>query len=1136
MSDIGVLPVPGQIARVRQRLYLVEQTVAPPSAGDSPLVRLSCVDDDAQGQTLEVLWDREIDPEILTGEAWEAIAMRGFDEPRRFAAYLNTLRWNCVTATDPKLFQSPFRAGIRLDAYQLEPLRKALLLPRVNLFIADDVGLGKTIEAGLIARELLLRKKAREIIVCCPPSMLIQWQDELESRFGLTFEILDKDYMKRVRRERGFGINPWSTHSRFLISHRLLIDEAYSAPLIDWLGDFRDGSLLILDEAHHAAPASGQKYAIDSQFTRAIEELAKRFEHRLFLSATPHNGHSNSFSRLLELLDPQRFCRGVPVKQKMLDDVMVRRLKDDIREIVGGFPKRHVVQVDIDRLPADAPELLLSNLLDQYRRLREERLQGETRRKQAAAGLLITGLQQRLLSCVEAFARTLRVHRRTVQRQWEQSQLAVANGQLSEKSPNRQLINDNAQLTMSLVTGSVGSDDERATFSEDELRAEEDAQVEAVSAATVGPIEDSSAKAMFAREQKLLDEMTEIAEASRHVPDARVRSLIDWVRENMLESGQLAVGSGQSSRGQRAGQPPLATDNRPLTTDHWNDTRIIIFTEYDDTKRYLSEQLSAAIAGTERADQRIAVFAGSTPAKSSESSGVLSREEIKHAFTADPKKHPLRILIATDAAREGLNLQTHCWNLFHFDVPWNPSRMEQRNGRIDRKLQPRDDVYCHYFVYKQRPEDRILVALVRKTETIRKELGSLAQVIDVRLAQTLKAGIRRDQVDAMEEEINSADLDSEQRRTMEEELEATRARQDALRLQIQTLQDLLADSANVIGFDEDHFRSAISCALELIGAEPLKPVSDSGDDKGPPRATFPPLDQREGADPTWADTMDALRAPRERDQKPWEWRRTSPIRPVIFDDPGTMDDTVVHLHLEHRVVQRLLGRFTAQGFVHHDLSRACLAQTSDAIPRVILLGRLSLYGPGAARLHEELIPVTARWTDRKVRKGQLSPYARDAETKTLQLLDEALIDGTGRSMTDAVLRQLQASAPRDVQELLSHLQSRGEEYARDAEKKLLDRAEAEAKAMREILETQKKHIENTVSMHDRVDPRQMRIDFGEREEEIRQLAANRRYWDKRLTSIGRELQTEPERIRGVYQVKAKRIEPVGLVYLWPVTG
>jgi hypothetical protein len=184
MQLISLPPQPGQIVRVRQRLHLVEETVPPPNSGDDTLVRMHCVEDDAQGQPLAVLWEKVVDPEILTVEAWDRIAEKGFDDPEVFAAYVHTLRWNSVTSADARLFQAPFRAGIKIDDYQLEPLRKALLLPRVNLFIADDVGLGKTIEAGLIARELLLRRKVRDIVVACPPSMVPQWHEEMEQRFA----------------------------------------------------------------------------------------------------------------------------------------------------------------------------------------------------------------------------------------------------------------------------------------------------------------------------------------------------------------------------------------------------------------------------------------------------------------------------------------------------------------------------------------------------------------------------------------------------------------------------------------------------------------------------------------------------------------------------------------------------------------------------------------------------------------------------------------------------------------------------------------------------------------------------------------------------------------------------------------
>jgi len=226
----------------------------------------------------------------------------------------------------------------------------------------------------------------------------------------------------------------------------------------------------------------------------------------------------------------------------------------------------------------------------------------------------------------------------------------------------------------------------------------------------------------------------------------------------------------------------------------------------------------------------------------------------------------------------------------------------------------------------------------------------------------------------------------------------------------------------------------------------------------------------------------------------------------------------------------------AQGFIHHDLSRACFAQAKDSIPRVILLGRLCLYGNGAARLHEELIPVTARWIDPEIRKEPLLPYARNAELKTLALLDDSLLSSQGVKLTPTVIEQLQRTAPQDITELLGHLESLGGEYAEDAENKLAARGEAEAKAMREILETQRKHIEGTIKKIEKMDRQQLQFTFGDDEEELAQLDVNKRYWSRRLEQLRDELKVEPGRIQNLYSVVARRIEPVGLVYLWPVTG
>jgi superfamily II DNA or RNA helicase len=1056
------------------------------------------------------------------------VVRRGFDDPRRFSAYLHTLRWSSVTSTNPRLFQAPYRAGIEVMAYQLEPLRKALLLPRVNLFIADDVGLGKTIEAALITRELLLRQKVRRIVVACPPSVVLQWQAELESRFGLQFVIFDREYVIERRRERGYSTNPWATHTRFIISHALLRDETYAAPLRDWLLSEEDasgspspsgrggwgvrsagekglgavvreprGTLLILDEAHNAAPASGGKYAIDSRFTRVIREIAPLFEHRLFLSATPHNGHSNSFSALLEILDPHRFCRGVKVIPRHLDAVMVRRLKSDLKEAAVEFPRRKVVQVDLSDLPQDAPELALARLLDEYRVLREERVKNASKTARAAVAIVLTALQKRLLSSIEAFAATLRVHRRSLEKA-----RAAETKKRAGSFETRQLS----------LLDAPGPDDERAELSEADVREAEEQELDLATEAIAASAD------LDARERALLDRMTEIAEASRGLPDARVRFLVDFLRNHACPD---LPPLGSSSHGQKPAQW-----SSPPEDDKAAVRRILIFTEYADTKRWLDEQLRAALAGTDRADDRVATFHGGMDEE--------SREEIKRAFNADLSVHPLRVLIATDAAREGVNLQGRCADLFHFDVPWNPSRMEQRNGRIDRKNQPSPEVRCHYFVYAQRPEDRVLSTLVTKTANIQRELGSLSPVLESRLARLLEGGIRHADADRLLGDIHRTDLDPDYRAVVDEELEAAaRARQDLLIQQLSSLKQLMAQAEKALGFDEKHFRDAVSVSLEMLGTKGLRPIEVELSPGDKPRAAYSlPVDEpRLMKDPTWADTLDSLRSPKPRGQKDWEWRKTAPIRPVVFRDTGRLDDRLVHLHLEHRLVQRLLGRFMAQGFVYDDLSRATVVRSGDAIDRVVLLGRLSLYGERAARLHDEIVVVAAKWEDPRVRKEPLEPYAD--ESTAVRLLDEALEEENlreRRPIPEDAHRKLVAAVERDVVELSGPLQALADARARRAEDLLAARGAREAKELSDVLELQRTRIKKMV---DEADTPQLNLLFkGFDDNERRQLEADLRHWKKRLGELERELSEEPERIEVGYRVRAKRVDLVGIAYLW----
>ena len=395
------------------------------------------------------------------------------------------------------------------------------------------------------------------------------------------------------------------------------------------------------------------------------------------------------------------------------------------------------------------------------------------------------------------------------------------------------------------------------------MTTEEDTQFdEATAAAEAGAGASGTVRSLWTREDALLDRMQELAEATRHEPDAKLRWLIGWIRTNLCP-----------------GLPPFLTSPPPGPAPRWNDRRVIIFTENrEGTKAWLRRVLSQAIEGTHLADDRIAVIDGLVAGD--------RRKEIQRRFNAPPGREPLRILLATDAARERLNFQAHCTDLFHFDLPWNPGRIEQRNGRIDRKLQPASEMRCHYFVLEQRVEDRVLEVLVRKTETIRKELGSLSTVIDDRVERALRSGIRHADADAVRTGIEGVDLGAGARDAMAddgilarrladeaaEREEATR-RQLEIQRQVERCEDLIESSRRSVGFAAAPFRDALSCSLEMLHTQGLR---EERDEDGVLRWVFPPLEQLAVTDASWLSTLDTLRTPR---RPVGDRRRLAPARP-----------------------------------------------------------------------------------------------------------------------------------------------------------------------------------------------------------------------------------------------------------------
>ena len=682
-----LVPRAGLLATVRNRRGVVS-AVRPfdGETGRLHLVHLEYKDERAPAEE-RLLWELEpgrhlLEPNALPDPAGGAMPAADFD------ALLRAARWTALSPyLDPggeepasresggaprrEPVASPFHGGVCIESYQLVPLLKALRMPCVNLLIADDVGLGKTVEAGLILSELLLRRRIQRVLVLTPASLRRQWQEELRDKFSLRFEVVDRQGTERLRRRLGMDASPWRSFSRIVASYHYLrqpdvLEQFVSAcrtpegsPHLPW-------DLLIVDECHNLMPSP---FGEDSELCRMLRLVAPQFEHRLFLSATPHNGHTRSFTGLLELLDPVRFTRSSEMSAAMrgrVEEVVVRRLERDInaKSPVPRFCTRHPPSA----LPLDSDprEARLSAVFDAFRDAVRALVSAGTKPRRRAGTFAVEILGKRLLSCPTAFAEFW-----SRARQGFAEQKAAAETELAA-----------AERALRQETGDDREAEQRGATAATVVGAWLRNFVDEVGEEIAG-IERALEALGFAFDGAPITDQTPLA-------DARFDALVALIERLLRAGGEFRA-----------------------------DERLVVFTEYKTTLDYLARRLRECYP----ADSVLTLFGAGGPDGMDET----GREHVKAAFN-DPVS-TVRVLVATDAASEGLNLHRTARYLLHYDCPWNPSRLEQRNGRLDRYGQARD-VTVHHFVSDGDPDLRFLDHVIRKADEIREDLGSVNEVFD----------------------------------------------------------------------------------------------------------------------------------------------------------------------------------------------------------------------------------------------------------------------------------------------------------------------------------------------------------------------------------------------------------------------
>ena len=1022
-------PEPGQLVEVRRRQWIVSQVEGGSIAPGRPkrhLVRLASIDEDALGEEIDVLW--ELEPGAHVIESAGLPQMTGLDDSETLQAFLDAVVWGAATNADRGYVHAPFRSGISIEDYQLDPLVRAIDMARTNLLIADDVGLGKTIEAGLVVQEMLLRHRIRNVLVICPASLQEKWRGEMQEKFGLEFRVVDTEYVGLLRRERGLSANPWTSFPRLITS----IDWAKQGEGLRLLRDAlpqnvshpRKFDMLIIDEAHNVAPTvrsrstgRNRNYAVESLRTRLVRLAAPHFQHKLFLTATPHDGYTASFTALLELLDDQRFARNVLPSESQLARVMVRRLKTDLVDADGKriYPERRLepLPVNYSEKERDA-----RRLLEEYIECREG---GENGGGGVGVSFIHQLLRKRLSSSPAAFAATLERHIATIE--------GRASGERRQKKYDDRILRRAIAKT-------------QEDYADDALR--DAAEAEAIEKAGV------QARPPSDEERRMLSGLQSWAQQAARRVDSKAEVIVNWLAAHLKDA------------------------------DSWTSERAILFTEYRATQQWMQEILATQGFGGKRL---ALIYGGMDPNE---------REAVKAAFQADPLESPVRILLATDAASEGIDLQNHCHLLIHLEIPYNPNVMEQRNGRIDRHGQRAGEVVIWHPVDAEGHHGDDIMRALRKLDAMRADMGSVNPVIAPQLPDLIEC--RRRDLDTRPAEAR-----------MEKSRRFVKAERN-LRERVAKLHERLNETRQEQSLTPDHIERAVRTALQLAGKPDLEPVSLT---KAPDGKAFrmPPLSG------SWSWCAEGLEHP-----------YTQKTRPITFDHHIAKErDDVVLVHLNHRLVQMSLRLLRAEIWARDDvkkLHRVTVRSLPDGRieePALVVLSRLVVTGGNHHRLHEELTEAG----------GYLRASGFRREERVTEI-HNWLEESRSVNLPDAAFEELSTRFEKQRDSVLAAVQARSRDRLQYLDNMIESRKCREAEDIGQVLDDLEKALKAEIVAE--LEPTQLSL----LPEDVRtQLNRDIRVIKDRLDQIPAEREQELRAIEERHSNATGRTFPVGIILVVP---